>query len=219
MISASPTHADAVRAFVAACLNLDDESLPLSPVPFTLGTPTTPANVIWADRDPLRRPNLFCMLREVSLVSVGPTETVDVPVDSGQPTERLDQHYFDQDEWTVAVHVVSRLDTDDPTHAASAGVILRRVRGRMESTLSDPMRAQGCAPRRRGQILPLSRIARNAQWETRAAVDLTFNVGSVIVQRSVGFIETVQGVGTLAGLPSGSGEPGLVPFDATDDNP
>lgn len=191
MISASPNHGRLLRAFVLACLNLDDRSEAISPVPFSART------VLWSPSDYPRPDRLYCLLSEVSHTAIGPTETVEyIEDDDGETVLR--QAHREISDWTVQVQVVSILDDADPALEDSAGVLLRRVVMRLESELAESMRAAGCAYRRRGPMLPLPRLRGTSQWETRAGIDLTFAVGSVIVS-TPGWVESVEATGTLAG--------------------
>lgn len=194
-VSASPTQATAMRAWVIACLNLGDDGIALSPAPFST------SNVRWSHSDYPRAGDRYAMLREVSFVELGPPEEQRQSIDVDLPGERLVVSQRSIAEWTVSVQVVARLSDSDPVLADNAARLLRRVTMRVLSELTGPMRAIGCAWRRSGQILPLPRIARGSQWETRAAVDLTFCVGEYIVDEP-GWIDSVAGTGTLSPLPS-----------------
>ncbi len=194
MISASDTHGRALRAWVLACLNLDDDSQPIDPAPFG------EASVIWSDRDHPRPGDLFCRLSEVAHVPIGRTEQIPRVVgESPDPVDRQVVHR-EISEWTVGIQVVSRLDSGDPRLSMTAGVLLRRVWARYMSETTQAMRDIGCAPTRRSPIRQLGRVARGAYWETRAAFDLTSIVGSYIVERP-GWIESIAGEGTLDPLP------------------
>jgi hypothetical protein len=188
VVSATPTQAAALRAFVIACLNLDDESEPITPAPFDA------SNVIWSDRDHPRPPR-YAMLREVAFVEQNP-EVMHETINAGEVDEDLLEWTRTIAEWTVSLQLCTKMTDSAPTLAENAGRLLRRVSMRVLSDLADPMRAVGCAWRRSGQILPLPRIARDSQWESRAAIDLTFCVGEAIVVRP-GWIETASGTGTL----------------------
>lgn len=189
-----PACATAFRDWVIACLNLDDTGQAISPAPFSS------ANVVWTPRDYPRAGNLYCMLREVSLVPLGPPEEQAETLNAGEANEALRLHTRTFDEWTVSVQVVSKLDDQAPALDDAAGRILRRLSMRVLDDNTYAMRQTGLAWRRSGQITPLDRIARASQWETRAAIDLTFVAGESILWEP-GWIETVEATGTLAPLP------------------
>lgn len=110
---------------------------------------------------------------------------------------------------SISVQVFSKLDDENPALEDAADVLLGRVRARFfASVAAAGMRAAGLAPIRRGTVTDLSGLRGASQWETRAALDLTFRRASVILEQP-GTIETIEGTGTL--------QPGnlTVPFQAS----
>lgn len=195
MISVDPAQARAFRAWVLATLNLDDNSETESPAPFDEST------VRWSPTDyPTPRP-LYAMIREISLVERGQPDTTRKSFNRGEVDETLVVQHSTISDWTVSVQVVSKLDPENPALEQAAGQYLRRLRARTLADGVDDMRLLGVAWCRSGQILPLDRIAKNAEWETRAALDLTFVVGDRIVEQP-GWIDSAEVTGTLSPLES-----------------
>lgn len=190
VISATPDQARAVRSWVLTVLNLSDQGVAESPAPFGA------ESVRWSDSDYPRAPNPYAMLREVSFVPYGEPVRPRETINAGQVDEALLQYAWTIAEWTVSVQVVSKLDEANPELSTSAGRYLRRLEMRTMGEETTPMRLVGCAWCRTGQILPMPRIANGSQWESRAALDLTFRVGEYIVDRP-GWIESVEATGTL----------------------
>lgn len=191
MFSCTPTQWVALRDWLVVVLNLDADGNAIDPAPFSA------ANVRPARTDYPRAGNLYAMVREVSHVGMGAApERWRREVG---PNE-LNRYARTINEWTVHVQVVSKLDDEAPALADSAQRILQRVTMRVEGIESKPLRALGVAWMRSGQILPLDRIARSSQWETRAGVDLTFAQGERILENAE-IAESVEVTGTLATLP------------------
>lgn len=195
MISVHPEQARAVRAWVLATLNLDDDGEVEDPAPFSELT------VRWAPTDYNAPQPLYAMIREVSLVPRGEPEEIVKTFNAGEVDEALVVQHSTVSDWTISVQVVSMLSADSPALAQSAARYLRRLELRTMADGTGPMRELGVAWCRSGQILPLDRIANRAQWETRAALDLTFAVGERIVEQP-GWIDSIEVTGTLSPLDS-----------------
>lgn len=190
MISASPTHADALRAFVLAALNLDDESEPIDPAPFDAD------HVLWSERDMPQALPLYAMIREIAYTPIGQTEVIVRP-DPDNP-EGIIEYHRDLAEWAVSIHLVHKpAGASITSHAAQPGVILRRVWSRTWTELAVPMREIGLAPLRRGPIRNVSAPSGMARWEPRAQFDLVLMAGSYIADRP-DWIDSVEVTGTLA---------------------
>jgi hypothetical protein len=190
VISLSPAHANALRAYVLASLNLDERAQPISPAPFSAAT------VLWLNRDHPTPPARYAMLRELTNVPRGPIERIPVtePAVPGSPEFVI--YHREPQEIAISVIVVAKLEGLSPRIADTAGAILKRVRSRLETELTTPMRELGCVPCRYGQITPLDRLTRGTQWESRASFDLTLAV-THIVEEAPEWIESLDGEGTL----------------------
>lgn len=189
MISASPTHANALRAFVLAALNLDDEGAAIDPVPFD------GAHVVWSERDMPQALPLYAMIREISYTTTG--QEVVVATDPDDP-EGIVEYHRDMAEWAVSIVVVHEPGGDGiVSHATQPGAILRRVWARTWTDLAEPMRAIGLAPLRRSSITNVSGVG--SRWEPRASFDLVLRAGTYITDRP-GWIDSIEATGTLAPL-------------------
>jgi hypothetical protein len=198
MITVSRNIARVFRSFVIDSMNLDDDGEEFEQAPFG------ESNVIWARRDFPRPDGLFCMLRELSYVEVGTTETIRVATTD---PEGLQLVHRDLAEWTVSVQVVAKLDEAAPSHLQSPGIILRRLSSRFFTGQATALRLAGCSPLRKSAFQDVSRLVRTSQWESRVAIDLTYSVMPTIVEEA-GWIDTAEGTGDLDPLDES------VPFSA-----
>lgn len=193
--SIEPGQTTAFVAWVLQCLNRDDESVAIAPAPFS------EASIRWGASDHPRPASPFVLLAEVSNLELAPPEKIRRTVDEGLPTEELEEYTRQISEWTVRVMLGSKISDTSPDFGQAAARILRRLTMRVEGEESNAMRALGLAWTRSSQIIDLTRLAKGSQWETRAAVDLTFFAGEAIVDRP-GWIESTEVTGTASPLPA-----------------
>lgn len=188
----SPSQRTAIRTFVAAALELDDNGAAL--VHPNAAYPRVLADAIgWDDEDPPRAvdgPRI--VLSIVGSDERAPTEASDIAV-----LGVLETRYREQLDVTVGIRCYSRRSTTSPSHSQDADQILRRIWSRVHSeNLSIPLQAVGVATTRRGSIAALPRIARGSQWETGASFFVVCRTSPTVVERP-GHIESAAGTGTL----------------------
>lgn len=191
----SPTQGEAFRLWVLDALNRGDDGELLNPAPFS------DASVYWGDRD---HPALerYCLLQGLALT--GPPLLLEYEVDQpGVPDRQaLLEVRKRWREWSVIVTVSAKPDRSATAAAQLADVAsehLGRVVGAFDGEAWVGCRAVGLSPMRLGDVTDAARLRGTTEWETRASVVLTVGAGWY-AQRSVDWVETATGTGTVAPL-------------------
>lgn len=193
----SPAQRVALRAWVLAALELDDNGIAL--VHPNAAYPRVLADAVgWVDEDPPRGadgPRI--VLSVLGTDERAPTEASDTPVGA-----ELQTRYREQLDVTLGIRCNSRRSTTAPSHAQDADQILRRIWSRVHSeSLCTPLQAVGVATTRRSSVAPVPRLARGSQWETAATFSLVVRISPTVTERP-GHIERAAGTGTLDPLPA-----------------
>lgn len=200
----------AIRDFVIAALALDDRGAALDPLAPALPL-VTATSVRWEGRDNARAPDgPRVTLAIVGAQERGQPEEVDRVEDDEDDEPQLVTYTRELLDVTVSIQVASRRSTTAPDFSQDADQILRRIWIRLHSLrFMAAFEAVGLAPTRRGAIVELPRLARAAQWETRAAFDAVFRATPMVAEVP-GWIEQVTGTATydpFAGAPFDTGTP------------
>ena len=190
-----------MRDWLIAELNTDDLGAAIAPAPFA------PASVYLGDRDHARL-DRFARIATVSIVGHGLCRRY-VASDVGEPEQAVTEERWEHLEWTTSITVCSRLDPQAPVLSDAASVFLRRALGSRRGQATADMALQGVTYLRGTDLTDTGRIAGGTTWETRATATLTWLCGWR-GQRSVGWVDRVQGTGATAGrdpLAFDTGEP------------
>lgn len=198
MLVPSDTQAIAVRNWLFAALNTDDNGAPLAPAPFT------DSMVYIGERDHPRAPR-FARIATVAIAGLGVATSYEVE-NPGGPGQQLRERRGEWREWTTSITVASTLNPTAPQLADEAGQHLQRVVGAFRSTEATyDMRAVGVQALRHGEIQDVARLTGSQQWETRASVVLVWICGWT-ASTPVQWVEQVTGQGGVGGTP--------LPFDS-----
>lgn len=189
MLVPSPTQAVAVRSWLLAALNTDDQGEALDPAPFA------DAGVFVGERDGPRDHQRWARINTIALTSRGLTR-VHRATAVGEAGQALREHRGEAREWACSVTVCTRLDPANRTLADEAGQHLQRALGQREGQAVRGLSAVGVGFLRVGEVQDVSRIVGGTEWETRAAVVITWLCGWT-ASTAVEWLEQVVGEGEV----------------------
>jgi hypothetical protein len=171
---------------IAACPELD-------PVPLE--------RVVWSDQDWPDRAYPYVLLSYTGSVEQGlsPAQWID---DADDEITRTG------DNTTLSITAVNKPSDTAPTDAQQASSYIRELKARLKSFAGDSLRLAQLAIRDVNVALGISQIQGLSQWESRAALDITFGHAATISE-TPGVIETVEVTGTTT--PATPSQPQTIP--------
>lgn len=186
----NPAQRNAIRAFwVAAFSGL---------VPAT--------DIVWAESDAAKRGNPWVTISEVSATTIGiPNERA--YDDAGTPT--LLTHELQA--VTYEIQCGARMG-DTPSHAARAQYLLNCARPALfRTTTLRPLEAVEVDVMEVGDVLDISAVANDSQWETRASMTVVHGRSNLVKDTTTSTIESIGLTGTLTPVPGTVGPEDIGP--------
>lgn len=183
----SPAQARALRAIVVDAVTLD--------VPPAVQASAAEL-VVWAGQDH-PAPGFPCaVLQTIASEQVDADgERINVLLGTGELVQRVRTIY----DVTISVQFATQRDDAAPELSHNAWILARRFVSRLQSEPArDALSTLGTGVQRLSGIRDLSTLIRGSQSESRVAVDVVLRI-AVVDEFRPGWIETLEGEGTLSG--------------------